>query len=55
MGPNKCPECRWVGGDHAQDCLLGAEAEEEETENTGSELEVEPTEEWDDELEDDDD
>ncbi len=46
MGPkNKCPECRWVGGDHAQDCLAGAEVEEEE----------EPTAEWDDELEDDDD
>jgi hypothetical protein len=53
MGPkSKCPECRWVGGDHAEDCLTGAE---QEVENYGSEVENEPTEEWDDELEDDDD
>ena len=43
---HKCPECRWVGGDHDTSCLRGAEGEDEDS---GSE------EEWDDELEDDDD
>ena len=56
MGPkSKCPECKWVGGDHAQECLLGADQEIEEVENYGSESEDEETEEYDDELEFDDD
>ncbi len=53
MGPkNKCPECKWVGGDHSEDCLLGAE---EEVENYGSEEPFEAEEEYDDELEFDED
>ncbi len=53
MGPkHKCSECKWVGGDHAADCLIGAA---QEAEDDGSEIEVEPTAEWDDELADDDD
>jgi len=53
----KCPECNWVGGDHAASCPEQEtdEVEVAEVENYGSESEFEETEEYDDELEFDED
>jgi hypothetical protein len=61
MGPKrkKCPECNWVGGDHANNCLLGAEAEFEdyglEADESDDELEFDEEPEFGDEREFDED